>query len=105
MLTPTEEDVNGPIADTIGKYYQSASMNAQERIRLFRLAWDLIGTQFGSRQSLYEQFFNGDVVQLRQRRFNTYDYTRAKERVRSFMERVENEQGEAKAQGESNAAG
>ena len=105
MLTPTEEDVNGPIAETIGKYYQSASMNAQERIRLFRLAWDLIGTQFGSRQSLYEQFFNGDVVQLRQRHFNTYDYTRAKERVRSFMERVENEQGEAKAQGESNAAG
>ncbi len=88
MLTPTERDVGGPIADAIGKYYQAASMNAPERIQLFRLAWDMIGTQFGSRQTLYERFFNGDVVQLRQRRYATYDYTRAKERVRTFMERV-----------------
>ena len=58
-----------------------------DRIKLFRLAWDLVGTQFGSRQTLYERFFNGDVVRLRQRRFETYDYSRAKESLRSFMER------------------
>lgn len=86
MLTPTEEDVKGPMGESIGKYYQGASISAHDRIRLFRLAWDLVGTQFGSRQALYERFFNGDVVQLRQRRYATYDYTRAKESVRSFMQ-------------------
>ena len=28
--------------------------------RLFRLAWDIAGTSFGSRQVLYERFFAGD---------------------------------------------
>ena len=68
MLTPTEQDLKGPLADTIGKYYQRTGTDATDRIRLFRLAWDQVGTQFGSRQALYERFFNGDMVQLRQRR-------------------------------------
>jgi 4-hydroxyphenylacetate 3-monooxygenase len=87
MLTPTEADVNGPLADSIAKYYQGATLNAADRIRLFRLAWDLVGTQFGSRQALYERFSIGDIVRLRQTRYATYDYTRAKEAVRSFFER------------------
>ena len=86
MLTPNEQDVEGPLAADIGKFCQGAAIDAPDRIRLFRLAWDLVGTQFGSRQALYERFFNGDVVQLRQRRYATYDYSRAKESVRNFMQ-------------------
>ena len=89
MLTPTEADLNGPIADTIAKYYQAATADARERVRLFRLAWDLVGTQFGSRQALYERFFNGDTVILRQRRYATYDYTEALASVDRFFERYE----------------
>ena len=89
MLTPTEEDLAGPLADEIGKYYQGASIDAKKKVRLFRLAWDLIGTQFGSRQTLYERFFNGDVVQLRQRRYATYDYSRADASLQSFMDELE----------------
>jgi 4-hydroxyphenylacetate 3-monooxygenase len=92
MLTPTEDDVSGPLSKDIAKFYQGAQLDAQERIRLFRLAWDMIGTQFGSRQTLYERYFNGDVVQLRQRRFATYDYSRADEAVRRFFERCDREQ-------------
>ena len=89
MLTPTEDDMAGPLAGDIGKYYQGASIDAKKKVRLFRLAWDLIGTQFGSRQTLYERFFNGDVVQLRQRRYSTYDYSRADASLQTFMEELE----------------
>mgnify|MGYP003319629030 FL=1 len=89
MLTPTEEDMRGPLARDIDKFYQGVSINAKERVRLFRLAWDLIGTQFGSRQTLYERFFNGDVVQLRQRRYATYDYSRADASLELFMKELE----------------
>ncbi len=92
MLTPTEEDIAGPMAGDIGKYYQGTNIDAKNRVRLFRLAWDLIGTQFGSRQTLYERFFNGDVVQLRQRRFATYDYSRADASLELFMQELENGQ-------------
>ena len=91
MLTPTEEDMAGPLAGDIDKFYQGASINAKERVQLFRLAWDLIGTQFGSRQTLYERFFNGDVVQLRQRRYATYDYSRAEASLELFMRELEGE--------------
>jgi len=77
MLTPTEADMQSSLAPTIERYYQGATIGAEERIRLFRIAWDLCGTDFGSRQALYERFFNGDVVRLRQTRFQTYDYARA----------------------------
>jgi len=77
------------LAGEIGKYYQGASIDAKKKVRLFRLAWDLIGTQFGSRQTLYERFFNGDVVQLRQRRYATYDYTRSNASLETFMREVE----------------
>ena len=87
MLTPTEQDVHGELAEEIGKFYSGANLDATERIALFRLAWDLTGTQFGSRQTLYERFFNGDVVRLRQRRFATYDYTRATKAVDTFLAR------------------
>ena len=89
MLTPTEKDISGPLSVEIAKYYQAANMGAPDRIRLFRLAWDLVGSEYGSRQTLYERFFNGDVVQLRQRRFATYDYSRAQEAVRSFMSQTD----------------
>ena len=80
--------MGGPLAEEIGKYYQGTNLAAPERVRLFRLAWDLTGTQFGSRQTLYERYFNGDVVQLRQRRYAQYDYSRAEESVRRFMGEV-----------------
>ena len=86
MLTPTERDAQGPIADLIAKYYQGASVGAEDRIRLFRLAWDLVGSQFGSRQALYERFFNGDTVILRQRRYASYDYSEVLASVDRFFE-------------------
>ncbi len=89
MLTPTENDIDGPQADTIGKYYQGAAINARDRVRLFRMAWDLTGTQWGSRQTLYERFFNGDVVRLRQGRYASYDYTRANKALADFTEQCE----------------
>ena len=85
MLTPTEADVDGPQAEVIDRYYQAATVNARDRIRLFRTAWDLTGSQWGSRQTLYERFFNGDVVRLRQGRYASYDYSRAQMALQDFM--------------------
>ena len=75
MLTPTNDGINGPMAETIEEYYRGNNLDARDRFRLFRLAWDLVRTQFGSRQALYERLFAGDVFQLRQRRYANYDYT------------------------------
>jgi 4-hydroxyphenylacetate 3-monooxygenase len=91
MLTPTEEDMKGELAPLIERYYQGATIGAEERIRLFRIAWDLCGTDFGSRQALYERFFNGDVERLRMGRFQSFDYSRAFASVDRLIEHAERE--------------
>jgi len=45
-----------------GSFYQAATAGGAERVRLFRLAWDVAVSSFGSRQALYERFFSGDPV-------------------------------------------
>ncbi|MQG77100.1 MAG: 4-hydroxyphenylacetate 3-monooxygenase, oxygenase component, partial [SAR202 cluster bacterium] len=89
MLTPTEADMESSIRPVIDKYFQGAKIGAYDRVRLFRLVWDFIGTQFGSRQILYERYFNGDVVRLRQGRFQTYDYSKADASLAKFWQETD----------------
>ena len=60
MALPSEEDFNGPLIDDIDRYLETDFSNAKDRVRLFRLAWDTWCSAFGSRQILYERFFQGD---------------------------------------------
>jgi 4-hydroxyphenylacetate 3-monooxygenase len=64
VAMPTEQDLKSPLVDDIRKYYQAARAGAFERIPLFRLAWDVSMSAFGSRQVLYERFFFGDPVRM-----------------------------------------
>ena len=64
VAMPTEQDLRGPLVEDIKRYYQAARADAFDRIPLFRLAWDVALSAFGSRQVLYERFFFGDPVRL-----------------------------------------
>jgi 4-hydroxyphenylacetate 3-monooxygenase len=64
VAMPTEQDLKGPLAEDIRKYYQAARAEAFDRIPLFRLAWDASLSAFASRQVLYERFFFGDPVRM-----------------------------------------
>jgi 4-hydroxyphenylacetate 3-monooxygenase len=85
MATPTEADLNGPIGPTIERYFTAARADSRERIALFRLAWDVAVSSFGSRQVLYERFFFGDPVRMAGALFNTYDKQPYMDRVREFI--------------------
>ena len=64
VAMPTEQDLTGPLADDIRRYYQAARADAFERIPLFKLAWDVAISAFAGRQVLYERFFFGDPVRM-----------------------------------------
>ena len=61
MALPTEADLSGPLANHLAQYLDTETTTAQDRIRLFRLAWDTCCSAFASRQILYERFFQGDA--------------------------------------------
>jgi len=60
MLTPSKRDLAGPRAEDIHRYLQAANADAEQRIRLFRLAWDFVGSDLGGRSELYERFYLSD---------------------------------------------
>jgi len=41
------------------KYFQTPQLDALERMKLFRLAWDFVGSEFAGRQQQYEKFYAG----------------------------------------------
>lgn len=88
VAMPTWADVNGPLREDIEKYYQSARLDALERIPLFRLAWDTAMSAFGTREVLYERFFFGDPVRMAGALFRSHDRTEYMDKVREFLKRT-----------------
>ena len=56
---------NEELRPLIDKYYRGSSGSAEERVQLFKLIWDAIGTEFGSRHELYEIKYSGSHEQVR----------------------------------------
>lgn len=45
-------------AEHTQRYYRSATATAKERVRLLKLMWDFVGTEFAGRQLQYEMFYS-----------------------------------------------
>jgi 4-hydroxyphenylacetate 3-monooxygenase len=86
MIAPTEGDFRGPLGPDIEQYLATDTATARDRVKLFRLAWDIAGSAFGSRQVLYERFFASDP--LTRARFLSAMYPKEEliKRVLDFLE-------------------
>ena len=85
MALPAEADLNGPLAEDIRQYMDTDTATAEERIRLFRLAWDVSCSAFGGRQTLYERYFGGDVARNAALLYQIYDRSAARDMVHEFL--------------------
>ncbi|AZE50119.1 4-hydroxyphenylacetate 3-monooxygenase [Pseudomonas chlororaphis] len=85
VTLPTSEDLDGPLRTEIDKYFQSARLEAADKIDLYRLAWDASVSAFAGRQVLYERFFFGDPVSMATRIFRNNPCSDLMERVNHFI--------------------
>jgi len=65
------------------RYYQATGVTARERIKLLKLIWDFVGTEFGGRQLQYEMFYSASQPVVNTRAFRAYDW----DRVRAIVDR------------------
>ena len=86
MALPTQADLQGPLAPEIKRYLETDSASAEERVRLFRLAWDACCSAFASRQVLYERFFQGDALRNQVLLHSLYDKEPMTRWVQKFLE-------------------
>lgn len=67
LLSPTGGDFESEeLREDIERYYVGREgVSAEERVKIFKLAWDLCGEAFGQRLLQYERYYTGDPIRKR----------------------------------------
>jgi 4-hydroxyphenylacetate 3-monooxygenase len=63
------------------RFMRGATVGARERVKLLKLVWDLVGTEFAGRQLQYEMFYSAAQPVVNTRMFRAYDWQRGKAAV------------------------
>ena len=87
VATPSEADFSSPTRPDIDRYFATSGALAQDRVALYRLAWDVAGSAFGGRQMLYERFFFGDPVRMASALVDNTELKPLMKRIDDFLAR------------------
>ena len=68
---------NPTMAADIDRYMRSGNTDAKGKIKLMRLIWDFLGSEFGSRHQQYEKFYGGASFIVKQSVYRNFDFARA----------------------------
>ena len=78
MLPSSIEDFSNPqLAKIIKATQRAATMSAEEKVKFLKLAWDAIGSEFGSRHTQYEMFYAGARFVTTAHSYRTFDWSNA----------------------------
>jgi 4-hydroxyphenylacetate 3-monooxygenase len=64
-------------AEDIRRFIQSPGTSAEDRVKLFKLAWEMIGSEFAGRHQQYEIFYAGAPFVVRNYAYMNYDFREA----------------------------
>jgi 4-hydroxyphenylacetate 3-monooxygenase len=67
LLMPASIDVmnDEALSDTFARWWKTPSISALDRYKLYKLAWDIVGSEFAGRHMLYEKFYAGNSLIVR----------------------------------------
>ncbi|MGV7962846.1 4-hydroxyphenylacetate 3-hydroxylase N-terminal domain-containing protein [Photorhabdus tasmaniensis] len=90
MLPSSYVDLANPeIRDLIEKTQYSTSLAPIERVKLLKLVWDAIGSEFASRHTQYEMFYSGAHFVALSRLYDKYDWDFAKSMSRGILDSID----------------
>ncbi|SRR5579884_548951 len=70
LLSPTT-------APDVERYVRWAEAPAGERVKLLKLLWDLVGSEFAARHLQYEMFYAGEPAAVKGREYRAFDWAAA----------------------------
>jgi 4-hydroxyphenylacetate 3-monooxygenase len=67
LLMPASIEVmsDAGLRDTFERWWKTPSIEAVDRHKLYKLAWDIVGSEFAGRHMLYEKFYAGNSLVVR----------------------------------------
>lgn len=77
--------VNEKTRPDVERYLQSPGYSAEDRVKLFKLAWDVVGSEFAGRHHQYEIFYAGAPFVAKGYAYRNYGYEDAVRQVEDFL--------------------
>ena len=77
---------NEELRPLVDRFYRGSTGSAHDRIKLFKLLWDAVGSEFGARHTLYERNYGGNHEQVR---LDVLDFARRRGRIDEMSALVE----------------
>jgi 4-hydroxyphenylacetate 3-monooxygenase len=86
MLPSSIADFADPeLRRIIQRTQQSPAANAEDRVKFYKLAWDVVGSEYGSRHTQYEMFYAGATFVTRGHSFRCYDWAASSALLDQFL--------------------
>jgi 4-hydroxyphenylacetate 3-monooxygenase len=100
LVMPASIDVLSDTAmrERFERWWKTASIEAIDRHKLYKLAWDLVGSEFAGRHMLYEKFYAGNSIVVRNQSDREAPWERFHETVDRLLAAVEIAGNESKKQ-------
>jgi 4-hydroxyphenylacetate 3-monooxygenase len=70
----------------IRKTQLSPAASPEDRVKFFKLAWDVVGSEFASRHTQYEMFYAGATFVTKGHSFRTFDWDRCTQMVDHMLD-------------------
>ena len=67
------------------RYLRSSNTSSEERVKLFKLAWDIVGSEFAGRNLQYEMLYAGAPFVAKGYAFRNYGYEGALRSAEQFL--------------------
>ncbi|MBO0996599.1 hypothetical protein IOC57_02300 [Bacillus sp. SD075] len=80
-----KEPIDPETKDDMYQYIRSTGVGAEEKINLFKLVWDIIGSEFGGRHQQYDMFYNGAAFVTKGFSFRNHGYDEPVQMVDGFL--------------------
>ena len=89
MLPSSTEDLDHPELAAIAESVQVSAdgRSAKDRIKMMKLVWDAVGSEFAGRHTQYEMFYAGAQFVTRGHSFRTYDWEKSAALIRTITDR------------------
>ncbi|AXF57208.1 4-hydroxyphenylacetate 3-hydroxylase family protein [Salicibibacter kimchii] len=78
--------LNPEIRPYLDQYYRGTGTSAEDRVKLLKMVWDAIGSEFGARHELYEINYGGNQENIRLETLKHAEGTGAADSYKSFVD-------------------
>ncbi|MFJ5760190.1 4-hydroxyphenylacetate 3-hydroxylase family protein [Neobacillus sp. NPDC093182] len=86
LPSSSKDFLNEDLKPYLDTYYRGTGIGAEERVKLLKMVWDTIGTEFGGRHELYEVNYGGNHENINMEALFHFEETGAADQQKAFVD-------------------